>query len=219
MTIPQLTLYSYFRSSAAFRVRIALNLKGVAYDIVPVHLLRDGGEHRKDWYKVINPQMRVPSLAVEHGGERRILIQSPAILEWIEETFPRPALLPHDPIERSRVRSIAAIVACDIHPLNNVGVLNYLKGPLGQGQEAVSAWYAHWIRTGFEAIEQMIAPAPYACGDRPTLADLHLVPQVFNARRFKVPIDDFPRILAATEAAMMLEAFARAAPEAQPDAE
>lgn len=219
MTAPKLTLYSYFRSSAAFRVRIALNLKGLPYDIVPVHLVREGGEHRQPWYQEVNPQMRVPSLAVEQGGERRVLIQSPAIIEWLEELFPTPALLPHDPIERARIRAVAAIVACDIHPLNNSGTLAYLKGPLGQPREAIAAWYAHWIQTGFAAIEELIAPAPFAFGAQPTLADVHLVPQVFNARRFDVPLAAFPRIVAVAEACMEHEAFARAAPEAQPDAE
>jgi len=219
VTEPALTLYSYFRSSAAYRVRIALALKGVAYETVPVNLVRDGGEHRKDWFRALNPQMRVPALGVTHDGETDILIQSPAILEWIEETWPQPPLLPKDAFARARVRAAASLIACDIHPLNNPSVLRYLKRTLGQTQAALDAWYAHWVVTGFTAIEAMIDPRPYACGDSPTLADACLVPQVFNARRFNVPLDAFPKIVAVESRCLGLDAFRRAEPKNQPDAE
>ena len=146
-------LYDYFRSSAAYRVRIALNLKGLAYERHEVHLVRDGGEHLKADYRAINPQARVPALELDDGT---ILTQSPAILEWIEETHPEPPLLPADPILRARVRAVAAIVACDIHPVNNLAVLKYLRGQLGHDQETVNAWYRHWIEEGFRAIETLV---------------------------------------------------------------
>jgi maleylacetoacetate isomerase len=219
MTEPNLTLYSYFRSSAAFRVRIALALKGLRYDTVPVHLLREGGENRKDWFRAVNPQMRVPALAVERDGTTAILVQSPAILEWLEETWPEPPLLPRDPLARAKARAIAASVSCDIHPLNNVSVLRYLKRNLDLSQEARDAWYAHWITAGFAEIEPLVEAGPYACGSAPTFADICLVPQVFNARRFKVPLDPFPKIVASVDAAMALDAFIAAEPGRQPDAE
>jgi maleylacetoacetate isomerase/maleylpyruvate isomerase len=184
-------LYDYFRSSAAYRVRIALNLKGLAYERHEVHLVRDGGEHLKADYRVINPQARVPALELDSGT---ILTQSPAILEWIEETHPEPPLLPADPILRARVRAVAAIVACDIHPVNNLGVLKYLRGQLGHDQETVNGWYRHWIEEGFRAIESLVEGEPFCFGDRPSLADVALVPQVYNARRFNVPLDPFPKI-------------------------
>ena len=209
-------LYTYFRSSAAYRVRIALNLKNIAYDMAPVHLVRDGGEHRKPAYKAINPQMRLPSLAL---GDGTVLVQSPAILEYLDEVYPDPPLLPKDPVERAKVRAVAAIVGCDIHPLNNSGTLAYIKSAFGQDQTAVDRWYVHWITTGFEAIEQLIAPGPYALGDSVSLADVYLVPQLFNARRFKVPLEAFPKIAAADAACSDLKAFVDAAPPNQPDAE
>lgn len=204
-------LYDYYRSSAAYRVRIALNLKGIAHSSREVHLLREGGEQFKPEYRAINPQGRVPSLVLDDGA---VLIQSPAILEWLEEAHPEPPLLPADPVGRARVRAVAAIVACDIHPLNNLSVLNYLRGPLHQEQAAVDAWYHHWILQGFPAIEALIDPRPFCFGERPTLADVVLVPQVANARRLKVPLDDFPKIVAADAACAEVDAFARARPEA-----
>jgi maleylacetoacetate isomerase len=209
-------LYSYFRSSAAYRVRIALNLKGIAYETVPVHLVKDGGHNRRPEYRAVNPQMRIPALAAP-GGE--VLIQSLAIIEYIDETHPDPPLLPKDPIVRARVRGLADIVACDIHPLNNVGPLRYLKNRMHQEQSAIDAWYHHWIVEGFEAIEQLVTPAPYACGSQVTMADVFLVPQVANARRFKVPLDAFPKIAGIDAACLKLPAFERARPENQPDAE
>jgi maleylacetoacetate isomerase len=209
-------LYSYFRSSAAYRVRIALNLKGLPYETVPVHLTKDGGRNRLPDYRSINPQMRVPAFVAPNG---EVLIQSLAIIEYLDETHPEPPLLPKDPIARARVRGIADIVACDIHPLNNVGPLRYLKREMHQEQSAIDAWYHHWVIDGFEAIERLVAPEPYACGTEVTLADLFLVPQVNNARRLKVPLDTFPKIVGIEAACLKLSAFERARPENQPDAE
>jgi len=211
-----LKLYSYFRSSAAYRVRIALNLKAVSYDIVPVHLTKGGGEQRRPEYRSINPQMRVPALVVPDG---QVLTQSLAIIEYLEETHPEPRLLPRDPVERAKVRALAQAIACDIHPLNNLIVLQHLKRTLHHDQAAIDAWYVHWIVSGFEAIETMIAPAPYAFGAQVTLADACLVPQVANARRYNVPLERFPNIVAVDAACQKLPAFERARPDKQPDAE
>jgi maleylacetoacetate isomerase len=205
-------LYTYFRSSAAYRVRIALNLKGVAYEAVPVNLLK--GEQRQEGYRAVNPQQRVPSL--DTGGAT--LIQSPAILEYLDEAYPEPPLLPAGAANRAKVRAVASLIACDIHPLNNSGVLAYLKIRLGHDQAAADEWYAHWVREGFDAVEALIEPGPYAFGSRVTLADVYLVPQVFNARRFNVPLDAYPKIAAVDEACAALTAFQDAAPANQPDA-
>jgi maleylacetoacetate isomerase len=207
-------LYEYYRSSASYRLRIALNLKQVTVETVQIHLLRNGGEQHTQAYRAINPQGRVPCLVLDDGTT---LIQSPAILEWLEETYPQPPLLPAGALARAHVRSIAALIACDIHPLNNTSVLAYLKTDLAQPQPAVDSWYAHWIRLGFETLEQMVA-APYCCGDAVTLADVMLVPQVANARRMNVDLSAFPRIVAAEQACLALPAFAAARPEAQPAA-
>ncbi|MGB7257274.1 MAG: maleylacetoacetate isomerase [Pseudolabrys sp.] len=209
-------LYSYFRSSAAYRVRIALNLKGIPYEMVAIHLTKDGGHNRRPEFRAINPQMRVPALEVD-GGD--ILMQSLAIIEYLDETHPKPPLLPADPIARAHVRAIAQMIACDIHPLNNVGPLRYLKHKLGQEQTAIDAWYHHWVIDGFEAVEAVIKPGPYAYGAEVTLADLCLVPQVYNARRLKVPLDLFPKIVTVDAACTKLAAFDKARPENQPDAE
>ena len=209
-------LYSYFRSSAAFRVRIALNLKGLAYETLPIHLVKDGGHNRRPEYRAINPQMRVPTL-IAPGGE--ILIQSLAIIEYLDETYPQPPLLPKDPIARAKARALSELIACDIHPLNNVGPLRYLKNTLGHEQAAIDAWYHHWVLEGFEALEQVIDAGPYCCGDAVTIADVCLVPQLYNARRLKVPLDKFPKILSVDAACLRLAAFDRARPENQPDAE
>jgi maleylacetoacetate isomerase len=209
-------LYSYFRSSAAYRVRIALNIKALAYETVPVHLLKDGGQHKTPSYRALNPQMRVPTLALPSGD---ILIQSVAIIEYLEEAYPNPPLLPPDKIDRAHVRAVAQVIACDIHPLNNTAAINYLKTTLEHDQAAIDAWYSSWVIAGFEAIEAMIDPAPYAFGPAVTLADLCIVPQVFNARRFKIPLDAFPKIVAADAACAKLAAFEQARPDNQPDAE
>lgn len=209
-------LYSYFRSSAAYRVRIALNLKNAPYEMTSVHLAKDGGHNRKPDFKAVNPQMRVPALQLDSG---QILIQSLAIIDYLDEIYPEPALLPRDAIERAHVRAISQIIACDIHPLNNTSPLRYLKHTLKHEQAEIDAWYCHWVLEGFAAIEALIAPAPYACGSHVTLADVCLVPQVYNARRLKVPLEGFPKIVAAEQACLKLPAFDKARPENQPDAE
>jgi maleylacetoacetate isomerase len=209
-------LYTYFRSSAAYRVRIALNLKGLPSEMIPVHLQKEGGLNRKPEYRAVNPQMRLPALELDSGD---VLIQSLAIIEYLDEVHPKPPLLPRDPLERAKVRALAQVIACDIHPLNNVGPLRYLKNELGQEQSKIDGWYHHWILDGFQAIETMIRPAPYACGSEVTLADICLVPQVANARRLKVPLERFPKIVAADAACARVAAFDRARPENQPDAE
>jgi maleylacetoacetate isomerase len=209
-------LYSYFRSSAAYRVRIALSLKNLAYETIAVHLVKDGGHNRRPEFRAVNPQMRVPTLVAPSG---EVLIQSLAIIEYLDETHPDPPLLPKDPIARAQIRALVDVIACDIHPLNNVGPLRYLKNQMGQGQSAIDAWYHHWVRTGFEALEALVRPAPYAFGSQVTLADVCLVPQVYNARRLKVPLDSFPKIVGIEAACLALPAFDRARPENQPDAE
>ena len=209
-------LYTYFRSSAAYRVRIALNLKGLDYETVPIHLTRDGGQQRKPDYVAVNPMMRVPALVLS-GGE--VLTQSMAIIEYLDETYPDPPLLPADALERAKARAVAQLIACDIHPLNNLAPLQYLKRQLKHEQPEIDAWYHHWILHGFAALESMLTPGPYACGARVTLADLCLVPQVYNARRLKVPLEAFPKITAVDAACLKLPAFDKARPENQPDAE
>jgi maleylacetoacetate isomerase len=213
---PMLKIYSYFRSSAAYRCRIALNLKGLAHDTAFVHLIKDGGQHNAPAYRALNPQGLVPAL--EHDG--RVITQSLAIIEYLDESHPEPPLLPGDAEQRARVRAFALAIACDIHPLNNLRVLNYLKGPLGNDQATVDAWYRHWVQEGLAACE-LLLPATHSrfCfGDRPTLADACLIPQMYNARRFKCDLAAVPRLAAIDETARALPAFASAAPEAQPDA-
>jgi maleylacetoacetate isomerase len=197
-------------------VRIALNLKGLPYDAVPIHLTKDGGQQRRPDFVTLNPQMRVPALVLDNGD---VLTQSLAIIDYIDEVHPKPPLLPADPLARAKVRAIAQMVACDIHPLNNLVALQYLKRSLKQQQPDIDTWYHHWVTEGFKAIEAMISPGPYACGAQVTLADLCLVPQVFNARRLKVPLDVFTKIVAADAACLKLAAFDKARPENQPDAE
>lgn len=202
-------LYEYFRSSASYRTRIALNLKGVGYDIAQIHLLKD--EQFSAAYRAINPQGRVPTLVCPDGA---VLMQSPAILEWLEETIPEPALLPGDALARARIRAMAALIACDIHPLNNSGVMVYLRKTLALDEAAVSAWYSHWITLGFTALEQMV-DGPYCVGDRMTMADVYLVPQVANARRMHVDLSAFPKIVAIDALCLTHPAFADARPEVQ----
>ncbi len=212
-------LHSYYRSTAAYRVRIALNLKRLEYSILPVHLLRDGGGHLQAAYRVLNPQGLVPVL--EDGP--LTLSQSLAILEYLEETHPHPALLPADPGGRARVRCIALAIACEIHPLNNLRVLRYLQNELGVAESPRKAWYHHWIRDGFDALERRLDSGPRGAtcchGDSPTLADCCLVPQVYNALRFEVPVTDYPAIMRIYAHCLQLDAFQRAAPESQPDCE
>jgi maleylacetoacetate isomerase len=209
-------LYGFFRSSAAYRVRIALNLKKLPYDQQSIHLSRDGGAQWSEAFRAINPQKRVPALALSTG---EILLQSLAIIEYLDEVYPEHPLLPAEAIERAQARAIAQICACDIHPLNNLVAMNYLKGPLKHDQPEVDEWYRHWVTQGFDAIEALLRPGPYALGAHVTLADICLVPQVFNARRFKVDMTKYPKITAVDAACLKLPAFDKARPENQPDAE
>jgi maleylpyruvate isomerase len=209
-------LYTYFRSSAAYRTRIALNLKGIAYEMASIHLTRGGGRQHGAEFRAVNPQRRVPALALDNG---ETLIQSLAIIEYLEEAFPRPPLLPSAPAARAHVRALAQVIACDIHPLNNVGPLRHLKNELGQDQAKIDAWYHHWVAEGFDALEALIEPGPYAFGNTVTLADICLVPQMYNARRLKVPLERFPKLVAVDAACAKLAAFEQARPENQPDAE
>lgn len=211
------TLYGYFRSSAAYRVRIALNLKGLAYDQAPVNLVK--GEQRGEEFLARNPQGLVPALITDDGAR---LTQSLAICEYLDERYPDPALLPADAAGRARVRALAQAVACEIHPLNNLRVLKYLTGELGVDEATKMTWYRHWISEGFAALEAQLSreagSGDFCHGDTPGLADLCLVPQVFNAERFACDLTAYPRIRRIVANCRALDAFARAAPEAQPDA-
>lgn len=209
-------LFSYFRSSAAYRVRIALNLKELPYEIVPIHLTKDGGRQHTQEFRAINPLARVPALELSGG---QVLTQSLAIIEYLDEIHPEPPLLPPAALGRARARAIAQMIACDIHPLNNLIALQYLRRQLKHEQPDIDAWYHHWITQGFTAMEEMLDPAPYACGQHVTVADICLVPQVANARRLKVPLEKFPKIVAVDAACLKLPAFDKARPENQPDAE
>ena len=213
-------LYSYFRSSAAYRVRIGFALKGVVPEYAPVHLLRGGGEQHGDWFRAKNPQGLVPALELDDGT---VLTQSLAILEWLDETVPEPPLLPRSAVERARVRSLALVVACEVHPLNNSRVLTYLTGTLGVSEEQRLDWIRHWIEIGLRAFEDRVASAPetgqFCHGDAPTLADVCLVPQLFNARRFGCDLAGMPTLSRIEGACLALPAFDRARPENQPDAE
>jgi maleylacetoacetate isomerase len=204
-------LYEAPRSSAAYRVRIALNLKGLDYESRPVNLLE--GEQKSDEYRELNPQGLVPMFEID--GNR--LTQSLAIIVYLDQQFPDPPLVPRDPADGAHVRAMALSIACDIHPLNNLRVLKYLSGPLGLSQEQRDAWYAHWIDEGLTALETMAKPGAgrFLFGDEPTIADVCLVPQLFNARRFDVPIGDYPTLLRAEENATRLDAFAAAHPDRQ----
>ena len=213
-----LRLHTYFRSSAAYRVRIALNLKGLAPEMAYVHLAKDGGRQNASSYTAINPQALVPTLEID--GDR--LTQSLAIIGYLDETRPDPPLLPKDPLARAKVRAFALAIACEVHPLNNLRVLQYLKKSMGHDQAAIDGWYRHWCETGLAACEAMLPQSgagPYSFGAAPTVADICLVPQMANARRFNCDLTKIPRLVAIDAACVAHEAFARAAPSAQGDAE
>lgn len=210
-------LYNYFRSSASFRVRIALELKGLSYDYLPVHLVK--GEHKQAGYAAISPTALVPTLELD-SGER--LGQSMAIMEYLDETHPNPPLLPADAVGRATVRALAQLIACEIHPLNNLRVLKYLTRDLKVDEEAKNTWYRHWVRDGLAAFERQLAALPastYCYGGTPTLADCCLVPQIFNGKRFNVNFDGLPRTMAAFDACMAHPAFQKAQPSSCPDNE
>jgi maleylpyruvate isomerase len=214
-----LQLYSYFRSSASYRVRIALNLKGLPYNYVPVHLLKGGGQQHNADYQRVNPAELVPAL-VDDG---HAIGQSLAIMEYLDETRPTPPLLPTDALGRARVRALAQTIACEIHPLNNLRVLQYLERDLKVDEATKADWYRHWITLGFTALEAMLSQSPdtgtFCHGNAPGLADCCLIPQIANSRRFHTPLEAFPTIRRIEEACLALDAFQRAAPQLQPDAE
>jgi maleylpyruvate isomerase len=212
-----LKLYDYWRSSAAYRVRIGLALKGVSYETIPVNILPGIDEHQQSAYRALNPQMRVPALETPHG----VLTQSLSILVWLDETYREPRFMPAEQGARAQVRSFALTIATDIHPLNNTSVLGRLKSQFGADEAAIGEWYRHWIGVGFEALEAQARARPetlFAFGDTPTLADICLVPQMANARRFKTDLAPFPRLVAYDESARAHPAFIKAAPENQKDA-
>lgn len=208
-------LYGFFRSGTSHRLRIALNLKGLNYEQVAVDLRKE--QHLGEAYRVINPQQLVPALDIDNA----VLTQSPAIIEWLEERYPTPALLPSDPLERAQVRALAAIVACDIHPVNNRRILEAIRHRFAADDAAVNDWCATWIGAGFDAFDALVRArggGPFACGAEPGLADVYLVPQIESARRFNVDLGRWPRLLEIDAACAGLEAFRRAAPSVQPDA-
>lgn len=212
-------LYNFFRSSASYRVRIALNLKGVPYEYIPIHLRRGGGEHHTPAYRAMNPQELVPTL--EDGGH--FFTQSLAIIEYLEERYPEPALLPRDPVNRATVRSMALGVACEIHPLQNTRVVSYLRDVLHHSDEEINTWIRHWVTLGLAALEQKVLAVPhrgrFCFGSTPSLADIFLVPQLYNARRFGCDLSVCPTLVQIDAACCALPAFANAAPEQQSDAE
>ena len=207
-------LYTYFRSSAAFRVRIALNLKGLAYQPVFVHLAK--GEHRKPDYAKVNAQALVPTLELDDGTR---LNQSLAIIEYLDEKHPQPPLLPRESLAKARVRSLSYLIASEIHPLNNLRVLQHLKRALGQSEDQVNAWYRHWIADGLAKLEAELGTGKFCHGDTPSMADCCLVPQIFNAKRYNCDLAPYPTTMRVFDACMKLEAFERAQPSKQPDAE
>ena len=212
-----LTFHGYVRSSSSYRCRIAFNLKGIVPETRTVHLLKDGGQQKSAAFRALNPQMLVPALETGAG----VLTQSPAILEWLDEVWPDPPLLPADPFARAEVRAFAAVIGCDIHPLHNLRVLDWLRGPLGQDQAGVEAWCRRWIGDGLAACEALLARRPasdFAFGAAPGMAEVYLVPQLFAARRFGLDLAAFPRLCAVEAACARVPAFAGADPARQPDA-
>jgi len=216
--IQMMKLYSYYRSSCSYRARIALHWKGLPYECIPVHLLKNGGEQHKPEYAALNPQELVPTLI---DGDF-VLTQSMAIMEYLEEKYPTPALMPIDPLQRAYVRQISLVQVADIHPLNNLKVLNHLTTELAISQAQKTEWYHKWIRQGFSATEKLLERSPYfkgrfVCGDQVSMADMCLIPQVYNARRYELPLDDFPLICAIEKNCLELQQFIEASPENQPD--
>jgi maleylacetoacetate isomerase len=211
--------HGYFRSSSSYRCRIAFNLKGLDYDFVSVHLLKDGGQQKSESYRTMNPQGLVPTLEVDD----EILTQSPAILEWLEETYPEPRLLPDDPFQKARVRAFTQVIACEIHPLQNLRVLKFVRETYGQDQNGVNAWCQKWIGDGLRACEALLARqnngAEFCFGDFPGMADIYLVPQVFSATRFGIDMSDMPNINRIVSNCASLDAFDNALPSKQPDFE
>ncbi len=216
-------LYGYFRSSASYRVRIALNLKGLPYETVPVHLLKDGGQQFAPDYLKLNPDALVPALIDDAAGHAAVLTQSLAIIEYLEETHPTPPLLPQDPVDRAYLRSLALTIACEIHPLNNLRVLRYLVRELKIGEDDKNAWYRHWCEHGLASVETMLArdrrTGTFCYGEAPTLADCFLIPQIANAQRMNCDLSRMPTIMRINDACLALDAFAAASPARQPDAE
>jgi maleylacetoacetate isomerase len=216
-------VYHYFRSSASYRVRIALNLKNIPHELVQIHLIKEGGEQLQEAYRAINPDGLVPALVEGEGDAQHILSQSLAIMEYLDETHPGPALLPANALDRAYVRAIALQIACDIHPLNNLRVLRFLTNDLKVTEEDKNVWYRHWCEQGLGALEKTLASdkrvGKFCYGDTPGLADCCLVPQVYNALRFKSDLSGMPTILRINEACLALPEFASAVPEAQADAE
>jgi maleylacetoacetate isomerase len=204
-------LFSYFRSTSSYRVRIALALKQLEYQYVPINLLK--GEQWQADFLELNPQGRVPALKTDSG---ELLVQSPAIIEYLEEVYPQPALLPTEHAARAQVRGVAALIGCDIHPLHNVSVLNQLRG-LGHDEAQVNAWIAHWISQGLAAVEKLIGDSGFCFGEEPGLADVYLIPQLYAAQRFKVSLADYPRIRRVAALAEEHSAFINAHPDRQPD--
>ena len=216
-------LYNYFRSSASYRVRIAMNLKGLPFDYEPIHLVRNGGEQRSAEFLALNPDGLVPVFIDDTRDPPFTLTQSLAIIEYLDELHPEPPLLPREALERARVRALALNIACEIHPVNNLRVLKYLTQVLKVDDAAKNAWYRHWVETGLQAFEQQLVASSmtgtFCHGETPTLADLALVPQVFNARRFECDLTAMPTVLRIVEACSALDAFRDAVPSEQPDAE
>lgn len=209
-------LFGFFLSSAAYRVRIALNLKNIDYEQLSLKLRE--GEHKQADYLAVNPQGLVPALALSGAASDTVLFQSMAILEYLEEVYPDPPLLPDHPVRRAGVRAVADNIACDIHPLNNLRVMIYLKDELGHDDDEINTWYHHWLKAGFDGVERSIGADPYCFGDTATLADVCLLPQLYNARRFNFDLEPYPKIRAVEEACLALDAFDKAYPDNQPDA-
>lgn len=210
-------LYTYWRSTAAYRVRIALNLKNLTVEHIPVHLVRDGGEQKSEAYRAINPGATVPALVTASDA---VIVQSMAIMTYLDETCSLPPLLPDDPVARARVRAAAELIACDIHPVNNLRIGQYIKDVLGHDQDAVTTWMRHWMGQGLTAFQQLLEPeTPFCFGDQPGLADICLVPQLYNAHRWGLDLAGLDRLTAIEQRCLALPAFAAARPEAQADAE